>query len=254
MDTVGRTIFHSLIKNPNLSEADRTDERLIDESRVLLGAGTDTTVYSLSTITYHILANPKIFKKLKSELVEAIPDPDSIPSSEQIEALPYLSAVIQEGIRLHPGASLRQERVAPDEDLFYEAPNGKKFVIPRGTPMGMTPPLLSMSEEIYPSPTVFNPDRFLENPRLDKYQIAFSRGTRRCLGINLAHAELYTILAGIFRKYDRYDGTGKQTGPTLELFETGRKDVDMFADAVTPLIRDESLGVRVKVREGRIEA
>ena len=53
--------------------------------------------------------------------------------SAQIEALPYLTAVIQEGIRLHPGASVRQDRVAPDESLLYEdARGGKKYVIPKG--------------------------------------------------------------------------------------------------------------------------
>ena len=64
----------------------------------------------------------------------------------------------------------------------------------------------------------------------------------------LAYSELYTILAGVFRKYDAYDGTGKQRGPTLELFETTRHDVDMVADHVTPYVREESLGVRLKVR------
>jgi hypothetical protein len=69
--------------------------------------------------------------------------------------------------------------------------------------------------------------------------------------INLAFAELYIMLAGIFRKYDLYDGTGKQTCPTLELFQTGREDVDMVADFVTPFLRKESLGVRVRVRSGK---
>ena len=69
--------------------------------------------------------------------------------------------------------------------------------------------------------------------------------------INLAFAELYIILAGIFRKYDLYDGTGKQTGPTLELFETGREDVEFVADFVTPSVRKGSLGVRVRVRSGK---
>lgn len=64
----------------------------------------------------------------------------------------------------------------------------------------------------------------------------------------LAYSELYTILAGIFRKYDLYDGTGKQSGPTLELYKTGRNDVDMAADYVTPFVRDDSLGVRLMVR------
>lgn len=129
----------------------------------------------------------------------------------------------------------------------------------------MTANLLGRHEAIYPSPSVFNPDRFLENPRLDRYQIAFSRGSRRCLGvgellppppnhiliqnqINLAYSELYTMLAGIFRKYDLFDGTGTQTGPTLELYETTRQDVDMVADFATPYVKEGSLGVRLIVR------
>lgn len=56
------------------------------------------------------------------------------------------------------------------------------------------------------------------------------------------------MLAGIFRKYDLYDGTGKQIGPTLELFETGREDVDMVYDILIPFPKDGSLGVRLKVR------
>lgn len=40
--------------------------------------------------------------------------------------------MIQEGIRLHPGVSLRQDRVAPDQALVYEGPSGKTYVIPAG--------------------------------------------------------------------------------------------------------------------------
>ncbi|KAH6706484.1 cytochrome P450 [Leptodontidium sp. MPI-SDFR-AT-0119] len=248
-DSVGSTVFHGLLRNPNLSAADKTDERLIDEARVLLGAGTDTTANTLAAITYHLLANPAILKKLRNELIAAIPDLNDTPPLAQIETLPYLTAVIQEGIRLHPGASIRQDRVAPDEDLLYEdLKSGNKWIIDKGIPVGMTAPLLSRNEEIYPQSSVFRPERFLENPRLDKYQMAFSRGSRRCLGMPLAYSELYTILAGIFRKYDGYDGTGKQSGPTLELYKTGRNDVDMAADYVTPFVRDDSLGVRLMVR------
>ncbi|KAK0112469.1 hypothetical protein ONS96_001706 [Cadophora gregata f. sp. sojae] len=248
-DNIGTTIFHGLLHNPNLSAADKTDDRLIDEGRVLIGAGTDTSANTLAAITYHLLANPEILQKLRTELMAAIPDPYNMPPLAQIEALPYLSAVIQEGIRLHPGASIRQERVAPDEDLVYEdGTNGKKWIIEKGTPVGMSAPLLSRNEELYPECSVFRPERFLENPRLDKYQLAFSRGSRRCVGMSLAYSELYTMLGGIFSKYDRYDGTGKQTGPTLELYETDRSDVDMVADFVQPFVKDESKGVRLIVR------
>lgn len=132
-DDLGTTIFHSLIRNPNLSKADKTDERLLDEARVLLGAGTDTTANTLAWTTYHLLANTAILARLRKELLEAIPDPENMPPLSQLEALPYLTAVIQEGIRLHPGASIRQDRVAPDEDLLYEdVKSGKKWIIEKG--------------------------------------------------------------------------------------------------------------------------
>jgi hypothetical protein len=66
--------------------------------------------------------------------------------------------------------------------------------------------------------------------------------------MNLAYSELYMLLAGIFRKYDLYDGTGKQAGPTLELYQTTREDVDMGADSLTLILKEGSVGVRVIVR------
>lgn len=122
-----------MLSNTNLPDSEKTTPRLLDEAIVLVGAGTDTTANTLAALTYHILANPDILKKLKTELAEAIPDVETLPESTRIETLPYLTAVIQEGIRLHPGATLRQERVAPDEELLYEdTKSGKKYVITRG--------------------------------------------------------------------------------------------------------------------------
>lgn len=127
------TIFHGLLSTANLPESEKATPRLVDEARILLAAGTDTTANTLAAITYHLLANPEILKRLKDELASAIPHPESTPELYQIEGLPYLTAAIQEGIRLHPGVSFRQDRVAPDEDLFYEDVNsGKKYIIPRG--------------------------------------------------------------------------------------------------------------------------
>jgi len=48
---------------------------------------------------------------------------------------------------------------------------------------------------------IFRSERFLENPGLDKYLIAFSKGSKQCISINLAHAELYLALALISRRY-----------------------------------------------------
>lgn len=112
----------------------------------------------------------------------------------------------------------------------------------------MTAPLLNRLPSLYPSPNSFLPDRFLSNPSLSRYQLAFSKGSRQCIGMNLAYTELQCITAGIFRRYDVYDGSGTQSGPTLELFQTSREDVDMACDFVTTAAKVGSRGVRVLVR------
>ena len=66
--------------------------------------------------------------------------------------------------------------------------------------------------------------------------------------MNLAYAEIYFFLAGIFRIYDVYDGTGMQSGPTLELFETTNEDVAHYADFAVPWPRHRLPGIRVLAR------
>jgi hypothetical protein len=68
--------------------------------------------------------------------------------------------------------------------------------------------------------------------------------------MNLAFTELQVITAGIFRRYDVYDGTGKQAGPTLELYGTTEEDVMIACDFVTTAVKPGSDGVRVVIRHG----
>ena len=242
-----QTIFHGMLQS-DLPESEKSSARLADEAMNLLSAGTDSTANTLAVIVYHLLSNPDKLQKLQAELRGALP-PDSLTDFSKIETLPYLSAVIQEGLRLHPAVATRQERVAPEEELVYtDEKSQKTYRIPAGTCMAMNPVLLSRLPEVYPSPQEFRPERFLDNPKLKRYQLTFSRGTRICVGINLAYQELYMILAALFRRYDSWDGTGKQQSLTLELFETTRRDVDCEKDLVTEVVSLDSKGVRVFVR------
>lgn len=77
--------------------------------------------------------------------------------------------------------------------------------------------------------------------------VSFTKGTRQCVGINLAYAELYTCLASIFRRY----GGPESMGPEgrLELFETTKEDVEMAADMFIPFVKPGSKGIRVLVKD-----
>jgi cytochrome P450 len=89
----------------------------------------------------------------------------------------------------------------------------------------------------------FNPNRWINDPKLDRYLFTFSRGPRACIGINLAWAELYNVLAGLFGHY----GNGKGQGSSMELWKTTVEDVITKHDFFVPFSFIESEGVRVVV-------
>lgn len=226
------TMFHELLSG-SLPPAEKTLDRLVDEGINMVAAGTLTTAHFLKTTTYHLLANPTLLAKLKSELIAAIPNPEELPPLRDIEALPYLHAVIQEGFRLSYGATSRLPRVSTNSPLQY-----KDWIIPAGTPVGMTSIILHENPAIFPNPQEFDPNRWTEKGagRLDRYLVNFSKGTRSCLGISLAQAEIYLTLAAVFRRFD------------FELFQTDRSDIDVAHDFFNPSPKLDSKGLRVLVK------
>jgi cytochrome P450 len=84
------------------------------------------------------------------------------------------------------------------------------YEIPAGTIVGMSPYCLHRDESVYPSPLVFRPERWLtdsgtlvpeSDPRNRSFW-AFSSGGRMCIGMHLANAEMLTLLAALYRKYE----------------------------------------------------
>lgn len=243
------TLFHEILQS-NLPESDKSVSRLKDEAAIVVGAGTLTTSWALSVATYHLLGAPHILHKLKTELLAAISDSDaSTTPLPVLENLPYLAAVTQEAVRLSYGVASRLQRVSPDKAMtFRDRTSGKDWIIPPKTPVGMTSVLIHQDESIFPDAHSFVPERWINDPRLDRYLVSFSKGSRQCLGINLAYAEMKICLAAIFRKFG--SGTVRMEGDegVLELFGTSAEDVEVVGDGFVPLPKAQSLGVRLKVR------
>ena len=106
-------------------------------------------------------------------------------------------------------------------------------------------------EFIFSDAESFIPVRWIENPGLKRFLVLFSKGSRSCLGINLAYAQIYMCLATIFRRF----GSGGKDGVReegdegiLELFETGLKDVETAADYFVPMPAEGSEGIRIRVK------
>ncbi|KAL4998500.1 cytochrome P450 [Aspergillus recurvatus] len=247
-----RTIFHELLTG-DLPEQEKRIERLWQEGQIVVGAGTETTAWALSATLFYLLDNPRTMRRLREELERAIPDAADRVTWKQLEQLPYLSAVICEGLRLSYGVSTRLQRINPLGPLRVrsrdanDGPGGKgrwvEYEIPKGTPVGMTATLIHTNPELFPDPHDFKPERWLDGAgkrhhALDAYLLSFSRGSRQCIGINLAYAELYMGLGLLIRRL----------GDRLELFETTSADVEIHYDRFVPTPREGTQGIRVLVR------
>ena len=80
----------------------------------------------------------------------------------------------------------------------------------------------------------------------DRYLCSFSKGSRNCLGINLAWAELYIGIGTLLRRLGKLEVRGSSDLGCMELFETDVGDAEV-ADGLFPLVKAGSKGVRVKL-------
>jgi cytochrome P450 len=130
------TVLWEVSRNPDLPAEEKTFRRLAIDANNMIAAGFETSANALTFMTYSILANPEIHKRLNKELVEAIPDPSKIPSWQVLEKLPLLSAVLKESMRISVGAFSRLPRINYKEAVQY-----KEWTIPPGVRIANTPAL-----------------------------------------------------------------------------------------------------------------
>ena len=108
------TIYHALMdKEAYKSGKVPSAGSLYEETQALVFGGSDTTGNALMVLSFHLLRNASSYKALKAELQAAWPDLERTPSLRRLEQLPYLNAVIREGLRLSHGVVAGLLRVVP---------------------------------------------------------------------------------------------------------------------------------------------
>jgi cytochrome P450 len=166
-----------------------SDEDIHDELITLLVAGHETTATALTSALYWLHRTPHALERLRSELDDAGVGADPIK-------LPYLTAVGQEALRLHPVAMLSFARqVETPVELAgqcYEP----------GDLLMACIYLLHQRPDLYPEPQSFRPERFLERQFSPYEYMPFGAGVRRCVGAALAQMELKIVLATILGEMD----------------------------------------------------
>lgn len=163
---------------------------------LLVVAGSETTATFLSGVSYYLCREKDAYRKLAEEVRGTFSSYDEI-TGHATDRLPYLKAVIDEGLRIYPPVPVGMPRVSPGETVDGE-------YLPEGTECYTTSWAATKNEKNFHDPYKFKPERWLDPECKDKKEASqpFMLGSRVCLGRNLALMEMRVILAKIFFAYD----------------------------------------------------
>ena len=153
-----------------------------------LAAGFDTSSITLCYIVHELSQHPDVQAKLREELRTL--HPHITPAAKDLDALPYLEAVLQESLRLHAAIPGPQPRITPPEGCLI-GPEGEGGCIPGGVRISAQAHSLHRNPEVFEKPNEWIPSRWLDASEesakeMRRWFWAFGSGGRMCVGSNLA--------------------------------------------------------------------
>ena len=175
-------------------------EEVDSTTTLLVLAGSETSATTLTSATYFALKNPTVMTRLMREIRDAFKSQEDITIAA-VTNLPYLHAVIQEALRMHPTNPISLPRVVDRPDVVVCG-----MTIPQGVStslsdipeccfrssfqvrIGVSPKTAFRSPSNFVEPDTFIPERWLSDadPRFaqDNKEVfePFMVGPRNCIG------------------------------------------------------------------------
>ncbi|KLJ13509.1 unspecific monooxygenase [Blastomyces silverae] len=177
-----------------------------------LTAGHETSAVALTYLYWELSRHPDLQVELRKELgtlsprimAQSAPEiPTELPHPKDIDALPFLDAIIMEALRLHSPIPGIQPRITPAPSTTLAGYDQ----IPPKTRVNAQAYSLHRNHDVFPNPESFLPHRWLkpkdsvdlENMR--RWFWAFGSGGRMCVGSNLALQEMKLVVAAIYSNF-----------------------------------------------------
>jgi cytochrome P450 len=182
-------------------------------------AGSDTTASAIRGVLLFVMTHPRVHRKLQAEIDEAVhhgkaPASPGIISDSEARNLRYLSAVVREGMRIHPPVANLFSRVVPDAGDIVTI-DDKEYFLPGGTMIGYSAwGMQRTNTSVYgPDAAVFRPERWLvdesiaeENEKLERMKktndMIFGYGRWSCVGKVVAQIEIHKAVFEVLRHFE----------------------------------------------------
>ncbi len=184
-----------------------SDQQVRDEAMTLMLAGHDTTAAALEWLLYVLGRYPEVTQKCHQE-VEAT-TPEQLLTAE----LPYLTATIQETLRLYPPAFAVFARQSTVELEI------SGYTVPKGSMLALSSFVTQRDERWFPNPLAFQPERFLNQTAAKRPPGAyfpFGAGPRVCIGQSFATQEIKLAAAVLLRNFE-FELAPESKDPQLEV-------------------------------------
>lgn len=173
-----------------------TDRQLLEECLILLIAGHETTANAMAWTWYLLCRHPETVQKLRMEIKSVLDTKP--PSYDTLPQLEFVSAVLQEAMRLYPPAWIL-DRVPIEDDQFEGVP------LPKGQNIGLYIYGIHHDSKYWPEPEKFDPERFSKEEIKKRPAFAylpFGAGPRLCIGANFAMMEMQMMLVRMLQNFD----------------------------------------------------
>lgn len=176
------------------------EERIIKEQiETVIIAGNETSALTISYVLLLLAMHPDIQERVYDELRSIYESQTEDTAYEHVQKMPYLDAVLKEGMRLFPVAPFIVRTVCADIQL-------NTCTLPKDAIVMMSLFNMHRNEKIWgPNPDNFDPDNFLLSERVNSRSpfsfLPFSGGPRNCIGLQYAMISMKVILSGLLRRY-----------------------------------------------------
>ncbi|VVB00646.1 unnamed protein product [Arabis nemorensis] len=189
----------------------------------LLLGGSDTSAQTTQWIMAELINHPEILKKLRDE-IESVVGKTRMIQETDLSNLPYLQAVVKEGLRLHPHSPI----------LTRNATEGRKiggFNIPQNTTIIINTYAVMRDPNSWEDPDEFQPERFIVSPSKGKEDekehlslnyLPFGGGRRGCPGSNLGYIFVGVAIGIMVQCFD-----WRINGEKVNMEETGDLTLSM---------------------------
>jgi cytochrome P450 len=156
-----------------------SDDEIVAALRVLIVAGWATTANTLAWMAERLARHPEVLARCLEDAREG--------------SGRYLTAAVQETLRVRPPVPVTLRYVADDFDL-----NGTQ--VPKGTVIAADIERMHFRPDVYEDPRAYRPERFIEDRPGTYTWIPFGGGVHRCIGAGFALTEARLVMQTILRR------------------------------------------------------